>query len=424
LGNYYAALTAMQLLDSKRTVFHNARIVDYPDFENRQFLMTGKNEGGSMATNAKELLNYKMNGTFISIIRNDSIPISPETVSFLQKDLNPELFSIYAMISTDPSSPVKNSGSMPDNVFSWVSLKTQELLTSGIQGIIAAPSFSPPADSSLCYRQPLPLQNNDGSSESLKNLLKFSGSSTKVFYCPVFFNNELIDLKQTVDYPDMITSGIPVLWSGSSYFSTQTDNADLKRYMEYTKGSSPVFIDNSMLTATKSGLYNGNFPYYPGKLKLFNLFEPFRNSDVSYLYELDKSYIFVNLPANGEIDIIRLATAADFFWNMNNYNPDYSLWKVLVSRYGTEASRDLIEFAGKYAELLDIDARLVKNEQTARNVKASEAILAEMDMLLTDVSSYIGSEHKLVSELMDLVAEISGLISSYYPETQVEQKRE
>ena len=45
IGDYYAATTALQLLDEKDFIFHSAYIIDYPDFEERSYSFSSwKNE--------------------------------------------------------------------------------------------------------------------------------------------------------------------------------------------------------------------------------------------------------------------------------------------------------------------------------------------------------------------------------------------
>lgn len=413
-GHYYAALSAVQLFDDKRPVFHNARIIDYPDFENRQFLIADDGNIAHSSEYAGQLMRYKLNGAFINYNSADSGSQPLNTFSELRKNLDPTLFRIYGMVSTSPPWPSDNQLYNRDDLFTLITDKTELLLNSGADGIITAPSFSPPPDSSLCYRQPLPFENNLLSSENLKGLLSRLANELNVFYCPVYFNNELIDLKQTVDHTDIMTPGLPVLWSGSSWFGLQTDNADLERYMEYTLGIKPVLVDNSMMASTEWGLYNGSFPYYPGKLRLFNVFEPFRNSDIRYLYEnLDHSHVFINLPSSGEINTIRLATAADFFWNMRNYDPDLSLWNVLVSRYGREAAGFIVDFAGKYAELLELQARIKSNEQVARNVKSGETKATEINALIGEIALLLGDTHALILEMKGLINNSGTFIDSF-----------
>ena len=69
---------------------------------------------------------------------------------------------------------------------------------------------------------------------------------------------------------------------------------------------------------------------------------------------------WINQPARTQIDVIRLATAADFTWNTRDYDPDFSLWKILASRYGVDAARELIHYADHYGLVLETELKRAK----------------------------------------------------------------
>ena len=168
-------------------------------------------------------------------------------------------------------------------------------------------------------------------------------------------------------------------------------------------GADPVFMDNSMHMSTLWGQYGGNASYYPGKLRLYNIFDPFMNSDIAEFFSmLDTSMFVINLPAGSEIEVIRLATAADFLWNSSAYSGDYALWRVLMSRYGTENARNLITYADKYSVLLEAIRRIEMNLQTTRNTKTGHQTMSEITNVLSDISGQLGSQNKLVKELQQL----------------------
>ena len=91
------------------------------------------------------------------------------------------------------------------------------------------------------------------------------------------YNNYLLDYLQYMNQTTLNPSTPARFYSGRSFFSLNTDDADFTRYIAYTH-SKPVFMDNSMLTSTSG--YNGAMPYYPGKVRLFNIFEPFMNEGI------------------------------------------------------------------------------------------------------------------------------------------------
>ncbi len=413
-GIYYAALTAAQLFDKKQPVFHNARITDYPDFERRHYSISDWNSAyviESISLAAEELIGYKFNGAVLNMNYGDNSSSAFRNLQQISSFYGSnDLFRIYGMISPDPLFPalpdMDSTAVLQDTKFGyqWMQTLADQALSAGLQGIIFAPSFRMPDDSSLCYSYPLiPKADDDLAMNQILEMKRFvlgRYPDRAFLYCPPLFNNELAVLSNAFGEQALNIRDIPVLWSGNSFFGMHTDDVDAKWFIKHISGKAPVLFDNSMTISTPWGQYGGAYPYYPGKLKLFNIFEPYRNTDMREIFpKLDQSHIFVNQTSSSEIDIIRLATAADFFWNMKQYDPDYSLWKVLVMRYGVDAARELIPYAGNYAEMLEIYVRLDKTEQVARNLKNGQDKLQTMHDQIMSIENILGGEHKLIKEL-------------------------
>ncbi len=286
-GIYYAVMTVLQMIDKRQPVYHNARIIDYPDFTNRFVAMKDhpgapENQQGGLA---EELTRYKLNG---------------------------------ALSATQPT-----------------------------------------------------LHNQ---------LLDSAGFEKR--------------------YPGHRIG--PEFYSGSSWFSIRTDHADIDRYISYS-GIKPVFMDNSMQISAVTAQSAGNDPGTAGKIRLYNLFEPYGNTEIrEHFSKLDTATFFINLAAGSEIDVIRLATAADFMWNAAAYSGDHSLWKVLQARYGADASRKLIHYADKYSLMLEVLFKLKITSQVPRNLKNEQQILAELNLLVAEIGQMLGPDHRLVKELRAL----------------------
>jgi hypothetical protein len=76
-GIYYAALTAVQLVDDRKPVFHNVLVIDYPGFENR-YITTG-----NMKIAAGEMVKYKVNGAvFMNEKYSEIMPLLLENSLF------------------------------------------------------------------------------------------------------------------------------------------------------------------------------------------------------------------------------------------------------------------------------------------------------------------------------------------------------
>lgn len=340
-GLIYAAHTITQMIDPGLPVFHNHRIIDYPDFPGRYIALSGSDtDTGDKDWLTDQLESYKLNG----IIR------------------------LLETVSTPDRLPIKSS----------------ELLK-----VNTVTGYRPPEHSTLTYNYPLIIQ---------PAFINAKGS----LVVPPVFHNEMLDNSDYSEICCQVTVDAQPLYSGSSFFSLNTDAADILRFSS-VMGPYPVFLDNSMLIHTEWCHFAGNSKYYPGKLRLFNIFAPYMNQDIREFFDLlDTSMFVVNLPAGSEVDIIRLATAADFMWNSDSYSPDYSLWKVLVSRYGPRIARDLISYADKYAVILEALARIELKIQVARNHKIAQQGVVELTSIMSGIIEGLGNQSRLVRELQKI----------------------
>ncbi len=263
------------------------------------------------------------------------------------------------------------------------------------------PGYIMPDHASLSYRYPL---------ERNAVLLDSKGRLT----IPPVFHNEMLDNSDYSEICCQVAVNSKVIYSGCSFFSLNTDAADILRFRS-VMGPGPVFMDNSMLIDTEWGQYGGN-RFYPGKLRQFNLFEPFNHTDIQEFFKyLDTSMFVVNLPPVSEINLIRLATAADFLWNPESYNPEYALWKVLMSRYGQLNARELISYADKYAIILEALSRASMNTQVQKNLRIAHQTLVNLTGILSGLGERLGTQNRLVRELQQINSGVRSRLNTIQP---------
>jgi hypothetical protein len=341
-GLFYAATTAIQMLDHKTPVFHNARIIDYPDFGQRFCTIDNKSSAsGTLPENyIRELVKYKLNGVLLLNDGNPAITSEPDLFDFI---------------------PVSG--------------------------------YVEPGATTLSYKYPLQFES------------RLETAFSKYIIPPVF-HNQMLDNSNYLEVRGNIPMSATVIYSGSSFFSLMTDDADIDRFSS-VMGVKPVFMDNSMKISTPWAHYGANDGYFPGKIRLFNIFEPYSNTGIrDIIPKVDTSLFVINQTPTSEIDIIRLATAADFMWNSSSYSKDFALWKVLVSRYGVENARDLIIYAEKVGLMLEIILKLEMNIQVVRNVKSAQQVMTELTKQLSDIGYSLGTQNPLVKELQKVNADL------------------
>jgi hypothetical protein len=366
MGLYYAALTAVQLIDRERPIFHSAFINDYPDFSQRFYSIGNINDQPALnkqTAYADALVKYKINGAFY---HQDSVK-------------NDYLFSTFS------------SG------------LNETFQGSGLFKIAGLPSYlTPKEDDVPVYKFPLSESNVKLLKAEIQNSSYRNITGINNLSMPPLFNTQLADYAEYADITYPFDKRMTYFYSGSSFFSLNTDAADIERYINLT-GSKPVFMDNSMEIASEWAHYGGNDPFYPGKIRLYNVFEPYTNEEMRLMITwLDTTMFFVNHSVNSEVDIIRLATAADFMWNANAYNKDLALWKVLVSRYHAEVAYELIKYADAYSLALEQLVRLKSEGLATRTLKAGQAAVAELNKITENLTRHLGNQHLLMKDIRQM----------------------
>jgi hypothetical protein len=204
-------------------------------------------------------------------------------------------------------------------------------------------------------------------------------------FCPPWYANEFIDRSdgKAEIYFRELTQQIPrdvaIIWTGPTVRSLSIDMADIRRYGSLI-GRWPMTWDNTLYARNiKSKNYGGYTTFYPGKVRMCNLFEPYDVYRPEKFHEYnDGARMYVNGKGLSEIYQIKYATAGDYLWNTSAYDPERSLWVVLSSTYGPNCARDLLLFNDAYYGLYDVCLRMelegVSNEWITKGKGFSSAL--------------------------------------------------
>ena len=239
--------------------------------------------------------------------------------------------------------------------------------------------------------------------------------SVRFEFCPPWYLNEFIDRSRGKaeqyfnDLMPTISDNIAFIWTGNTIRSLSYDHADFARYIELI-GKKPMIWDNTLYARGLEGKYGGYPAYYPGKIKLCNLFEPY---DVivpeDFHNQVDGPHMYVNGSASSEIYKIKYATVADFEWNTCDYNPEFSLWKVLVSQFGVKAAKHLPQFSDAYYSLKEIIEQ-VNDEWNSKQYNKGTEYVSIIKVLFQNLKEEIPDNQKLINELQEF---LSGILKEY-----------
>jgi hypothetical protein len=229
---------------------------------------------------------------------------------------------------------------------------------------------------------------------------------TRIEFCPPWYANEFIDRGEgkAEVYFNELTSLIPrdvaIVWTGPTVRSLSVDMADLHRYGTLI-GRWPMIWDNTLYARNlETKRYGGYTTYYPGKVRMCNLFEPFdTDRPEGFQNYNDDRHMYTNANAYSEVYKIKFATVADYQWNTAAYNPELALWKVLSSLYGTECARELVLFNEAYYGTYEVCLRMESDEAKPAFIENGRLYFIEMDRRLGRISELLPAEHPLLNEL-------------------------
>ncbi len=442
-GNFYAAVTVSQLLDDSRYVYYQSRILDYPDIPQRSFLVSANaasSDEQAYGNNLDDMLMLKMNRGYLEYYQSRNMWERTGTAYLrglseigreagkhgmiqLAQMVNPYAFlpASSQLDSIDPGLTNRWMHSSSSSL-SRLRLRFKLGLEAGASTLV------------LCANDHLPYKGGHFLDFSLYaerdhekyinlqqahiELIHFMTESTGIArpvnyeFIPPWYANEMVDQSRGQgeqylrDLADNIPDQVSIFWSGPSQQSYSVDEADFYRYKALTDRKLIIW-DNS-LNALPDMLRDTSLSMSLSlKLRTLNVFEPYQVRFIGRsIADRQSGKIIINSPLDSELMKIRIATAADCMWNTQTYDPDLSLWKVLVSRYGREAAMNLYQFNESYMTLFGSLTSLKNgtgNQRHARQIKDKLEIMQET---LAILDGLIPDQPRLLNELKSLKLEM------------------
>jgi hypothetical protein len=442
-GDFYAAVTVAQLLDDSLFVYHQSSIMDYPDVPQRSFLISAvsaSSDNLAYEGSIYDMLMMKMNRGYLDYYRSRSLwdrngtdylnglsEIGREAGKHgmieLAQMVNPYAFLPRStrLDSIDPGLKNRWMHSSPSSLS-----KLQERFVAGLEA--GASTLVLCTNDHLPYEGGHPLNftlyaewdrktyiNLQQAHLELIRLMIESpgiGRSVKLEFLPPWYANELVDQSRGQgeqylrELADKLPDHISILWSGPSQQSQSIDEADLFRYSGLMDREL-VLLDNS-LNALPDILSDTSLSMNLSlKLRTLNVFDPYQVKFTGHsLPGAPAGKILINSPLDTELMRIRIATAADYMWNTRSYDPDLSLWKVLVSRYGMDAAMSLYRFNESYMTVfasLTAFKNDIGNQRHARQIKDQIKVMQEtLEILDGQIPHHPGLLNELKSLKLDL----------------------
>ena len=438
VGTYYAATTAAQLLDDDEFIYHNATVVDFPDFLGRSYTFRNWRTDAELRQDidaVEQMSRFKLNKVYAGNNRKgekwyQSDPLFRRGIQAAGRACRANgVVSLALMVN--PYSHLPFEGSVdnldPQARRAWLHSDPQSLaklksvfdigLAAGAGTIMLHADDHVPhkGKNRKIYtlydtedkKRFINLQNAQAHViNRLKQWLDQQYPGTRFEFCPPWYANEFIDRSEGraevyfKELIDQIPPDIVIVWTGPTVRSLSVDMADLNRYASLIQRW-PMLWDNTLYARNiETRRYGGYTTYYPGKVRMCNLFEPYDTYKPKDFQKYnDGGHLFTNGDAFSEIYKIKYATVADYEWNTSAYNPELSLWKVLTNMYGLECAKELLLVNDAYYALYGRCLRMEYVGVNDADWKKAAVSLTDLSARLYRLSVLLTGAHPLLKEL-------------------------
>lgn len=438
LARYYAAATAIQLFEADKAVYHNATVVDYPDFLGRSYVFKNWKDSAELQNDLNSMSRlslYKLNKVYLGFNRggekwHQTDDLHRQGIKEAGK-LSRESGVMSLAMMANPYSHLgfeTSAEELSDQLrYTWTHGSPQSLemlknlykpaLNAGAETIMLLADDSVPHAGRNRQNYSLytvedkerfvTLQNAQAHViNKLKQWIDREFPGTRLEFCPPWYSNEHIDRsegKAENYFKDLIFQIPPevvIVWTGPTVRSLSIDTADLYRYRTLI-GRWPMIWDNTLYARNHESRNYGGYPaHYPGKVRMCNLFEPY---DTYRPKEFQKysagRHMYTNGAASSEVYKIKYATVADYEWNTAAYNPELALWKTLTRTYGRTVAEQLLRFNDAYYGIYEMWLRLKSEGTKPKYLKNAQKFLDNMRDYLMNISTLVPDQTQLLKEL-------------------------
>ena len=441
VASYYAAATAVQLLENNSGVYHDAAVIDYPDFLSRGFAFKKWKNNDELRRdldNIAGMSRYKLNQVYVGHIParkiwQHSVPIYLQGIKAAGK-LCAAGGTMNLAIMANPYShfeffPSAESLSDEDR-YLWTHSNPQSHamlqnffkvgLDAGANTIMyLADDFVPHTgkNSQNYSLYTVEDKNRFGTLANaqahiinrLKEWIDQDYPGARLEFCPPWYASDFINRsggeaqKYFAELVSKIPRDVPIVWTGPAVRSLSIDMADIQRYRSLI-GRWPLVWDNTLYARSiASSNYGGYTAHYPGKVRMCNLFEPFDTYRPEGFHKYTSNgQIYTNGNAYRDTYKVKFATVADYQWNTSAYDPQLSLWKVLSRTYGGVCAQQLLVFNDAYFGLYQINLRLQAEGSRQGYIQQGKVFLKAMAGNLKQIDGESCAGQALLQELESL----------------------
>lgn len=439
IGTYYAATTAVQLLEKERFIYHDAEVVDYPDFLGRSYPFSSWKSESELEHDLKSMTRmsaYKFNKAYVGYRQGKGnkdwynprelyVKGVKRSATFCR---DTGIMDLAIMINPyyhfDFEMPEKELG---DKRYLWTHGDPSSLemlknafrigLDHGAKTIMLASDDFVPHEgkwrknyapyTEADKKRFVNLQNAQAHViNQLHDWVQANYPGTRFEFCPPWYNNLYIDItpgRAEIYFRELVSQipdDIAIIWTGPTIRSLSIDMIDIYRYAGLI-GRYPMLWDNTLYArGLETKVYGYYACYYPGKVRMSNLFEPYDIYLPAEFQNYNHSrHMYMNGSASSETFKIKYMTVADYEWNTKAYDPEFSLWKALVTAFGPTNAKTLLYFNDAYYGLYDMCMRMERDGENERYITMGDDFISKLRHHYHELGITLSENKRLLKEL-------------------------
>ncbi len=440
-GLMHAFHTLGQLISNKQLSYHHYDIVDFPWYQNRSLIIpVYDSESWAPVITGKELKYLAQTGvnSFIAepnksnpgqITIQDIPPVWIKNLETLENEFSyiqtgysltsyrsPELLNTYVLndkeINPKVLQRIKAEAQILTSMSAKIGAPDKKLILSDLFLWEVIMDVSAGNDPGITDKRKF----HEFTELSSLFWRDFSSASPEIYFKPALYHNRIRDNmpEGVYRYFHILEKEGPdwksLLWSGSVMYPEFLDKSDLYSYLSDNKIQTSLF--DQTLTIHKSNRLNqGYASLYPGKALMSSIFEPY-DTEITGISPGDfNNEVFIRINGNSVLDVIRTATAMDYFWNPSAYSPAFSTYKVLLQLFDKFYADEMIRFNNLYFRLLAVCIDLENNGFAQRAVKLGDEIIVQMNYHWENLEGLSQDHLELLNDLNDYK---NAVISRFY----------
>ena len=384
IGTYYGISTLIQLLDPLEGVYHHAQIIDYPDYKNRGVYCSEALEGLDF------LVQHRYNRIYPKTEEDQTIASRSTIRSLGRQSLGGTLFTPGLSIDLYPTgSDGKQGFPPPGSATKQVLQKVNQSENDHVRSLVLRMDgvFSHP-DSCGQYTEGKTPQNGYTGllEEQIKLIRTLAGkyeNRMEISCLPVWNTSQC--MIRSHGKGEMILSeffrrvppGVDFLWSGPVAYPLNVDASEWA-YIEKTTDETPLFYCRDMNPFNRKAFLKA----YPGKARMSSLFDHFIVELPSAMTRNQHRGLLTEASPDNMLARVGLTTLSEYLWNARDYDPELTLLKTLIAKYGSDVAWDLIRFNEAYFGLFEMYGKVRSRETKVKYVRSAEDFKSEVDALM------------------------------------------